>query len=355
MFDQYRKTQADILLNHIIENYEGVKNRANTELIPVVKANAYGHGAIEVTRLLVDHGVKLFAVSLLEEALELRNVFKDIEILVMGVVEDEDIVVASNQNIILTVTSLDQLKYVSLLNQPLKVHIKVDTGMHRLGFNTVEEIKDVLDHHPMLDVEGIYTHFATADCDEAYYLKQLSLFKDILKTLDHPFKRVHVSNSSASIKYESDFEFTTHARLGISLYGCTLDKGMDFLKPTMVLKTKISHIRTLKKGDKLGYGLTYEASEEERIGVLPIGYADGFIRMNQGGDVMINHKRYPLVGRICMDQCFIKIDDHVTKDDHVNLFGEGIHIDEVASRLQTINYEVLCSVSHRVPRVYRKD
>lgn len=355
MFKQFRATQADILLDHILHNYDEVKKRVGKKvLIPVVKANAYGHGAIRVTEALVNHGADIFAVSLLEEALELRAVFKDIDILVMGVVDGDGLQVAADNKITLTVTSFNQIKNFLELTSPLKIHIKMDTGMHRLGFNDVSTVKALLEiNHPNLVIDGIFTHFATADCDEEYYNKQLSLFKDILEELNYPFDKVHVSNSSASIKYESAFDFTTHARLGISLYGCTLDENMDFLKETMVFKTKISHVRKLNKGDKLGYGITYEANNDEWIGVLPVGYADGFIRQNQNGYVSINDKRYQLVGRICMDQCFIRIDQHVSKEDTVYLFGNGIHIDAVASRLDTINYEVLCVVGERVPRVYK--
>ena len=355
MYKQYRKTQADIFLDNIIHNYDEVKKRVGHKiLIPVVKANAYGHGAIEVTRKLVNHGVDIFAVSLLEEALELREVFKDVDILVMGVVGNEGLQVAADNNVTLTITSFNQIKDFLDLTTPLKIHIKMDTGMHRLGFNDIETVKQLLEiNHPNLIVDGIYTHFATADCDEDYYKMQLESFKTMLEELNYPFNKVHCSNSSASIKYESEFDFTTHARLGISLYGCTLDEDIDFLKETMAFKTKISHLRRLKKGDKLGYGITYEAKTDEWIGVLPVGYADGFIRQNQNGYVSINNKRYQLVGRICMDQCFIRVDKDVSLEDTVYLFGNGLHIDEVAKRLDTINYEVLCVVGSRVPRVYK--
>ena len=154
------------------------------------------------------------------------------------------------------------------------------------------------------------------------------------------------------IKYEKEIPYTTHARLGISLYGLTLDEGMDFLKNTYKLSTQIQEIKHLNKGVKVGYGITYTAKEDEIIGVLPIGYADGFIRKNQGGDVEINNKRYPIVGRICMDQMFIKIDDTITKDDTVVLMGGVVSIDEVANRLETINYEIICQITYRVPKVY---
>ncbi|MEC9485256.1 MAG: alanine racemase [Candidatus Izemoplasma sp.] len=359
MFKYHRKTQADIVLKNIYSNFLEVQKRVGDKtIIPVVKANAYGHGDIEVTQYLHEKGVDQFAVSLLEEGLKLRQKFQNISLLCMGVVEGKSLCTAAKNNITVTLTNFDQIEDLMQLDAHLKVHIKVDTGMHRLGFNDLDDIKEVIqfcEDHQFISLEGIYTHFATADCDEAYYLMQLKKFKRILNDLNYDFKKVHVSNSSASIKYENQFDFTTHVRLGISLYGCSLDDNMDFLKPTMILKTRISQVRSLSKGDKLGYGITYTAREDEMIGILPIGYADGFIRKNQNGNVMINNKRYPLVGRICMDQCFIQIDDSVTKKDTVYLFGKGIDINEVADRLDTINYEVLCSISDRVPRVYIKE
>lgn len=355
--DNYRKTHALINLPNLYENYKNVSLKVGDKtVIPVVKANAYGHGSIEVTNYLYERGVNYFAVSLLEEALELREHFKDIEILVMGIVSKEDFHVAIKHNITLTIANFDQLEDIKL-EGILKVHIKVDTGMNRLGFKTDKDIViacEKLCKNNSIYVEGIYTHFSTADGDYTYYTKQLNRFKVILSLLDTTFEMVHISNSSSSIKYEKDYDFTTHTRLGISLYGLTLDEDMDFLKNTYMLKTKISAIKKLRAFEKLGYGATYTAHQDETIAVLPLGYADGFIRANNPGDVEINGKRYPIIGRICMDQMFIKIDDSITKGNDVILFGNEISIDEVAERLNTINYEIICQITYRVPKVYKK-
>jgi alanine racemase len=176
----------------------------------------------------------------------------------------------------------------------------------------------------------------------------------IFHDLNHHFEMVHVSNSASQIKNETNLPFTTHSRLGISLYGLTNISNSDFLLNTFTLKTKISQFKLLDHGDKVGYGATYTANGHERIAILPIGYADGFIRKNTGGDVEINGKRYPIIGRICMDQTFIKVDDTVTKEDDVILFGGIVSIDEVAKRLDTINYEIICDITARVPREYIK-
>lgn len=356
MKNNYRNTYAEVSLPNLYSNYLSVQKLTKGKIvIPVVKANAYGHGSIEITKFLHQKGIDYFAVSLLEEAIELRKSLPDIRILVMGVVENEGLIVASENNITVTISNPDQLITLPKLNNVLNIHIKVDTGMNRLGFKSLDEIVrwyNFMDLHPKICIEGIYTHFSTADVDKSYYDIQMTRFKNVLDALNKPFDMIHVSNSSSSIKYESNIDFTTHTRLGISLYGLTLDSSTDFLMNTYRLITRISEIKKLEKGEKVGYGATYTATTNEIIGVLPIGYADGFIRKNQGGDVEINGTRYPIVGRICMDQMFIRINDSITKHDDVIMFGGEVSIDEVANRLDTINYEVICQITYRVPKKY---
>ncbi len=356
MLNRYRKTYAEINLEHLYQNYKSIQEmNPNITVIPVVKANAYGHGVIEVVSYLLKNGIDHFAVSLLEEALEIREKFKDVSILVMGVTNAYDFEIAANNHITLTISNEDQIHDLDTLTQKLRVHLKVDTGMNRLGFKSNEDILKAVNYlssKPHIILEGIFTHFATADDNLKYYRKQRERFDDIIQLIDHDFEMIHCSNSSSSIKFEKDIPYTTHSRLGISLYGLTLESDVHFLKNTFKLVTHISEIKHLSKGEKVGYGATYEALNDEVIGILPIGYADGFIRKNSGGDVEVNGKRYPIIGRICMDQMFIKIDNSITKDDDVILFGGLISIDEVAERLQTINYEVICQISSRVPRVY---
>lgn len=358
MNNRYRRTYAEINLSNIYDNYTTVQNIAiGKGVIPVVKANAYGHGAVEVVRYLLEKGIDYFAVSLLEEALELRSLFPEINILVMGIVEGQGLVIASENNITITISNLDQFKNVRNLIETLKIHVKINTGMNRLGFTSQSDIESALkfmvSNYPSILIEGIYTHFSTADVDKSYYDIQMRRFKKVLELLSYDFQMIHVSNSSSGIKYEGNLEFTTHIRLGISLYGLSLD-GFDFLKPAFKLVTRISQINKLSSGQKVGYGATYETIGTEYIGVLPIGYADGFIRKNQGGDVEIDGVRFPIVGRVCMDQSFIRINENIVKENDVVLFGGIISIDEVADRLETINYEVVCQVTSRVPRIYIK-
>ena len=359
MKTRYRATVAEINLKNLYSNYKNVSDRIGPDkiVIPVVKANAYGHGVIEVVSYLVEKGIDYFAVSLLEEALEIREHYPKIRLLCMGVVENDGLLIASENNIAVSMSNFDQITYVRELTIPLTIHIKVDTGMNRLGFKSDEDIKhafSMLDRNPLIVIEGLYTHFSTADENEDYYQFQLKRFFEVMTLLNYDFPMIHISNSSSQIKHEREFDFTTHTRLGISLYGLTTDVETKFLENTFTLKTKISQFNVLSPGEKLGYGAAYTATSNERIAVLPIGYADGFIRKNTGGDVEINHKRYPIVGRICMDQCFVRVDDTVTKDDDVILFGGIISINEVAERLDTINYEIICDITSRVPREYIK-
>jgi len=358
MSKQYRKTYVEVNLPNLYSNYTNVQNIVKeTKVIPVVKANAYGHGVIPVVEYLVSKGVDQFAVSLLEEALELREKFKNIKILVMGIVEENGLLIASENDITLTISNLNQVQNHQKLAKKLKIHLKIDSGMNRLGFKYDQDILQAVEYFRSNEdfvLEGIFTHFSTADVDKSYYDIQMSRFNKVLKMIDYDFHCIHVSNSSSAIKYENNINFTTHVRLGISLYGLTLDENVNFLKTTFSLKTFISQINILEPGDKLGYGATYTAEQREYIGVLPIGYADGIIRKNKGGDVEINGKRYPIVGNICMDQMFIKIDEKVLKTDEVILFGGLITTDEVANRLDTINYEVICGITSRVPRKYIK-
>jgi len=354
----YRDTYAEINLENLYLNYRNIESLLNNKkVIPVVKANAYGHGVIEVVDYLTKKKINYFAVSLLEEALELRNEFSDIEILVMGVLQKEYFQIAADNKITITISNFDQMIELDKLNVPLTVHLKIDTGMNRLGVKSNKEIIkafSILKDNKFINLEGIYTHFSTADMNKEYYDKQVKRFVEVTELLNYDFKMIHMSNSSSMIKYEGEIDFTTHTRLGISLYGLTLDKETKFLKNTYRLISHITDIKMLEPGEKVGYGATYTAQEKEIIGILPIGYADGFIRQNQGGDVEINGKRYPIVGRICMDQMFVKIDNTITKKDDIILFGGLVSIDEVATRLKTINYEIICQITYRVPKIYIK-
>ena len=355
MSNHYRPTWAEINLDHLWHNVlEARKAAPGKEIIPVVKANAYGHGVIPVVSFLYEQGIKLFAVSLLEEGLELRTHFKDIDILMMGPILASDLKIASSNNIQITLYDLSIVEAVLNQKLPLTTHLKIDTGMSRYGLVDTEEILSAihqLSNHPMIDLRGIYTHFATASEQDALYERQLERFNQLLELIPSKPKMIHISNSSSIFKREHAFSFTTHVRLGISLYGLSLDSPKPNLKPVMSLKSRVVEIKSLKKGDFVGYGGTYQATEDEKIAILPIGYADGFIRRNKTGSIEIRDKKQKIVGIICMDATFVKIDDEVQVGDVATLFGGIITIDDVAKRLNTITYEVITQVSYRVPRV----
>ena len=354
--NNYRPTWAEINLDALWYNIEYARKHLNNqEIIPVIKANAYGHGAIPIFEFLIKKGIKCFTVSLLEEALELRAINKDVKILMMGAILKEDFKIASIHDIDVTIYSNDILKEMVEEHIPLRVHLKIDSGMNRYGIKDLNEVKqaiDMIEHNPHLIFEGIYSHFATANENETYYKMQLNFMKDLLSQMKKKPPMIHISNSSSTLKYEKDYDFTTHIRYGISLYGLSLDDPKPDLKPVMSLKSKVVQIKDLKTGESLGYGASYQAKKDEKIAILPIGYADGFIRKNKNGSVEINNKLYKIKGIICMDACFIKVDETVKVGDIATLFGGLISIDDIAKRLDTINYEVTCQVSYRVRRIY---
>ncbi len=359
MSEIYRPTWLEINLKNIWKNYQTISQMNSSQsIVPVVKADAYGHGAFEVTQYLYERGVRFFAVSSLEEALEIRPVSADIDIIIMGLITQEGLSKAREKNIIVTIANKDDYALIKAMTHPPRFHLKVDTGMNRLGFKQPGDVRTVVkesENYDYLKLEGIYTHLATADSDYEYALGQIESFKAVLNTLDYIPSCVHVSNSSAALKLSDLTSFTTHARVGLSLYGETLEDDVDFLYQTMTLKTRVMDIKQLNPGEKVGYGITYEANAEERIGILQVGYADGFIRRHQEGQVSVNDSLYPIVGRVCMDQMFIKVDENVSKNDIVVLLGnKKITVDDIAERLQTIPHEVLTSFSKRVPRVYKR-
>lgn len=353
----YRPTWVEINLDALIDNYRFVQaNVYPKEVIPVIKANAYGHGAIDIMKALVGIGVHLFAVSLLEEAIELRKENQTIDILMLGPLLPSQLSLCEKYRIQLTIYDSQIAQEVLKYPGTLSFHLKYDTGMHRYGLTDQQEIIEFMKKtrqtpHRMV---GLFSHFATANEQDSLFHQQIERMTSLINHLPFRPPMIHFSNSSSSLRYEENFKDTTHVRLGISLYGLSLDEDKTGLHPVMKLKSQVVHIKTLKPGETVGYGATYQAKEEERIAILPIGYADGWIRRNKTGMVEIRGRRYKIVGIICMDACFIKVDETIEVGDEVTLFGGLISIDDVAKRLSTINYEVTCLISARVPRIYTK-
>ncbi|MBS3199022.1 alanine racemase [Turicibacter bilis] len=363
MQEYYRDTWAEIDLDAITHNVKQIKDLHPTkEIFAVVKANGYGHGDAEVSKVAIEAGVSCLAVSGLDEALRLRNSGIEVPILVLGMTRLKDVPLAAENNISLTAHDEMWIEHlVSLpLTTPVKVHLKIDSGMHRLGLMTEEQVQknfNRLKMAPMVEVEGVFTHMATADSDKEYLGHQIETFKHLIASLDlSDVKYVHLENTATLLQKEFDFDHGI--RLGLGLYGINPDKEfipIEFeLKPALKLLSNLVQVKKIKKGDKVGYGATYEAQEDEWIGVVPIGYADGWTRSHQGRHVIVNGYECEIIGRVCMDQMMIRLPKQFPMGTEVTLIGDGMPVERVAAEVGTISYEILCLISDRVPRVYKQ-
>lgn len=372
--DEVRPVWAEINLDNLAHNIKEVRSHTNEDSLvtAVVKANGYGHGSVEISKTFLENGADRLAVAVLTEAIELRKGGIDAPILVMGYTPVSLFEKAIEYDIILTIYNFDDAKALSRKASDLKkdaaIHIKIDSGMGRIGFlsneSSIESILNIW-KLPGIYIEGIFTHFAKADeSDKTHAMGQYEKFIYVIRTLEEkglniPIK--HSSNSAAIIDLP-DYNMNM-VRGGIMIYGLypsdEVNKDTILLKPAMTLKTRISHLKSVPKGTGISYGQIFVTDKDSVIGTLPIGYADGYTRMLTGkGEVYINGQRAKIVGKICMDQCMVDVShiDDIKVGDEVVLFGYGKegypHVDEIAEKLGTINYEVVCMVSRRVPRVY---
>ncbi|SCY49342.1 alanine racemase [Alkaliphilus peptidifermentans] len=368
-----RPVWAEINLNNLKNNISEVRRvvKKDTLICAVIKADGYGHGAVEIASTLLANGADRLAVATLTEAIQLRKAGIDTSLMVLGYTPEEQAQLVINYDIIQTVYTLQQAKAFSeaatLNNKSVKLHLKIDTGMSRLGFDTtdktIKEIGEIV-LMPNLVVEGIYTHFAMADeKDKTFTHQQFNRFTELTHKLEKediniPIK--HVSNSAAIIDLpEMNLDMV---RAGIMLYGLYPSKDVNHnqvkLKQVMTLKARVSHVKKLPADCGISYGLIYKTEEERKIITLPIGYADGFTRLLTGkATVSIKGEKIPVVGRICMDQSMADATGiEVERGDEVILFGETSDIadtvDDFAAKLGTINYEIVCMIGKRVPRVY---
>lgn len=374
MEQHFRDTWAEVSLAAIAHNVQAVKrlyDKKKVEVIAVVKANGYGHGALQVAETALQAGASYLAVALLEEAIQLREAGIKAPILVLGRVSPKYAGLAAEQKISLTVFQKEWLEeapsYIGP-NRTISIHVKFDTGMGRIGMRTKEEAAAFFEYakeQKAITIEGIYTHFATADeLDLGYYEQQHKRFCEMVSWLEEwnvPPPLLHTGNSAAGMRFpEKAFDLF---RLGISMYGLTPSPAIKAqlpveLKPAFSLKCRLVQVKKLPAGEAISYGATYRTTGEEWIGTLPIGYADGWLRYHSQrvGEVLVNGKRAPFVGRICMDQCMIRLPGPVEEGTVVTLIGKDgddeITMDEVAARLETINYEIPCVISERVPRIY---
>ena len=353
----HRNTYVEINLNNIKYNVNSIINnhKCYKYYIGVVKANCYGHKDIKTVKAIIKGGCNYLAVATLDEALYIRKHIKNIPILCLGVIPYEYVKICKKKNITITINSLDYMKELSKENiKKLKAHIKINTGMNRLGISNVEEVLRVMElaKNNNIILEGIYTHIYEASNIELYN-KQKEAFENILKNIkaDEIFDIIHMSASEAMTLYEKP-KFVNGCRLGIIMYGFTARKDLN-LKSTFKLYSEVIQINTIKKDETVGYNGIYKSkNDEEKIAVVSIGYDDGIIRKNTGRNVYINDKEYPIVGNVCMDMLFVKVDDDVNVHDKVEVLKDVKHIEEVAKYLETIPYEIICSVGDRVVRKY---
>ncbi len=370
--EEIRPVWAEINLDNLAHNIREVRKHTDKDALvtAVVKANGYGHGSVEISRTFLDNGADRLAVALLTEAIELRKGNITEPILILGYTPPTQYEKLLEYNIIQTIYNYEDAKILSNkaveLGKKATIHIKIDSGMGRIGFLPTEDsIKDIINISklPNIYVEGIFTHLAKADeIDKSHAMEQFEKYMKVVNNLEKhglsiPLK--HVSNSAGIIDIPK-FNLNM-VRAGIMIYGFypseEVEKNMK-LKPAMALKAKISHLKVVPKGTGISYGQIFVTERESKIATIPIGYADGFTRMLTGkAEVTVRGKRAKIVGKICMDQCMIDVTniDDVKLGDEVVIFGYGLDCpsaDELASKLGTINYEIVCMVGRRVPRVY---
>lgn len=369
-----RRTWANINLDAIAYNYKTIKEHIGEEVkfLGVVKADAYGHGSIRVGKLLQELGANYLAVSSIDEALELRVNDVTMPILILGHTPKEQVERLIKYNITQAVTckakAVEYSAEAVKCGGNLKVHIKVDTGMSRLGYlcdnesfgTGVEGIVEAC-NMPGLDVEGIFTHFAVADefgeKNDEYTKHQFKLFTDVINAVEEKLGRKfairHCANTGATVRFKETY--LDMVRPGLLLYGYGEFAREWGLKPVMTLKTTISTIKTYPAGTAISYGGIYVTDKKTRIGVVPYGYADGFFRsLSNKCSLMTKQGLAPQRGKICMDMCMIDITDKPLVDvgSEVEIFGENNSLDELAALAGTIPYELTCAVSKRVPRQY---
>ena len=366
----HRKATAYIHAGNLVANMRKLRRLAGgAKLCAVIKADAYGHGAVAVSQILDREGVDYLAVALLEEALELRAARVAAPILVLGTTDpsNADIIVA--QNITQTVFTDELAAALSASSRRLgheaRIHLKIDTGMHRQGIAPGEAEAFARRLSPLegLAVEGVYSHFAEADSpDPSFTLEQLAQFRLALEGLAAAGLRPpirHIANSAALMAFpEARFDMV---RPGILLYGLspnTDPRPPEGFAPVMQLCASIANIRVLEAGESVSYGRLFTARRKSRIGLLQIGYADGYSRLlSNRAEVVVRGRRAPVAGRICMDQVMIDVTDipEAAVGDEATLFGlPELPAGEIARLMGTIDYEVVCGVSKRVPRVMKE-
>ncbi len=372
--DYLKRTWAEIDIDALLHNFREIKKHTNGSLAAVVKADAYGHGAAVVAPILQDAGADMFAVSNIDEALELRRNGIVRPILILGYTPASYAKVLVENDIWQTVYSLAYAKELSecVENGTIQCHAKLDTGMSRLGFDCRDEklygIDDVIVSSKLagIKISGAFTHFSAADgdgdCDGSFTESQYNRFASACKILldaGIELEHTHCCNSAGLLLHTD--KLLNLSRPGIILYGLT--PSTDVLPciplvPVMSFKSTVSFVKNIREGDCVSYGRRFTAQRDMKVATVAAGYADGYPRILSGrAYVLINGKKAPILGNVCMDQMVVDVTgiEGVTQGDEVILFGGELPVETVAKLCDTINYELVCGVSRRVPRVYLKD
>jgi len=358
---QSRPTWAEVDLDRFESNIDVIARSLpeGARLVAVLKADGYGHGAIELARRLTADIVAMIAVALVEEALELRRAGIALPLFVLGPLANDQIRIALDHDVTIGVVGPEELALVCSVarERDITIHLKLDSGMGRMGV-VESELPGVIEMTPRLRIGGIYTHFASADdAADPFTEMQIANFDRMVATLrgngiEAPLH--HLANSAAMLRglvRPGDF-----ARVGIALYGPqTIAMATGTIEPVIRWRTEIMRLKELPAGHVIGYGKTFQTSRPSRIATLPVGYADGYDRLlSNRAEVLVRGRRVPVVGRVSMDLITIDVTDipDATAGDEVILLGDGITAEDLAAWGQSVSYEVFCRISARVPRVY---
>ncbi len=354
---------AEIKLQNLERNLASIRDKIgkNVEVLAVVKANAYGHGSVEISKKLVSLNVKNLAVATYEEAMEIKSAGVDADFLILGSITEDEIISSVNKSITFTVYDISQLHFINSISlENISFHLKIDTGMNRLGIDR-EEISEsirIINNNKNLKLKGIYTHFPEANnINSLFTEKQIDDFNKIILDFKTKIKNInffHIANSSGIFNYPNSN--LNMVRPGLALYGIS-DNKKENLFPLMRLKTSLIKIRRINKGESVSYGRTFTSDQDMIIGVIPMGYADGLPRaLSNKGKIIYKDKECKILGRVCMDLTIIDLSNIVNPKvgDEIIIFGHSsLGATDIAATAETIPYEIICGISKRVKRVYK--
>ena len=382
----YRNTYIEINLDNLKNNVSNIINKYNDYkyYIGVVKGNCYNHGYYAINTL-VAAGVNYLAVSTLDEAIQIRKFNNNIPILCLEPISLEYLDICIKNKVTLTIPSFEYFKMLNVIKSKdnIKVHLKLDTGMNRLGIKDKNEIKEIFEiKNSKIIIEGIYTHFQTPGISDYIWDNQVKKFKKLISLIDiKKIPIIHMGRSLTLVNHKR-IDICNGIRMGIIMYGFdhtphyekTFLNNLRMIKANMRIKkfhisetttkcpidlkecfglySEIFHIQHVLKGEYIGYGTAYQADQDLLVGIVPIGYADGFSRRNSGREVYINNKRYQIIGEIGMGMIFVIIDKNISLHDRVELIGPHISVREVAHYIRTTTYETMCMLDSAIPKKY---